>query len=159
MPSGTQLFDFIVESNKIEGINRPPTKAEILATKKFLNLEKVTIGDLEEFVDACAPGKRLRNKPGMDVYVGQHVPPGGGHHIEEALQLILESANAGDDHPYHIHIVYETLHPFMDGNGRSGRVLWAWMMLNQEIPPGLNRGFLHEFYYQTLQFSDSRKKS
>ena len=45
---------------------------------------------------------------------------------------------------------YETLHPFMDGNGRSGRILWAWQMIEHNIAPGLSLGFLHAYYYQTL---------
>ena len=52
--------------------------------------------------------------------------------------------------PFGIHLRYETLHPFMDGNGRSGRILWAWQMLHHDIAPGIRLGFLHAFYYQTL---------
>ena len=55
-----------------------------------------------------------------------------------------------DATPYDIHRRYETLHPFMDGNGRSGRILWAWQMIHHDIRPGLSLGFLHAFYYQTL---------
>ena len=39
-------------------------------------------------------------------------------------------------------------HPFTDGNGRSGRALWLWQM-NNHAP----FGFLHTFYYQTLENS------
>ena len=38
----------------------------------------------------------------------------------------------------------------MDGNGRSGRILWAWQMIEHNINPGLSLGFLHTFYYQAL---------
>ena len=47
---------------------------------------------------------------------------------------------------------YEMLHPFMDGNGRSGRALWAWMMLRLGQDP-FALLFLHRFYYQTLENS------
>lgn len=42
-----------------------------------------------------------------------------------------------------------------DGNGRSGRALWAWMMLCRGGSYGrakvIELGFLHTFYYQTLE--------
>ena len=43
-------INFITESNKIEGIIRPPTDAEIQEHIKFLRLGKVTVADLEQFV-------------------------------------------------------------------------------------------------------------
>ena len=32
------------------------------------------------------------------------------------------------------HIVFEQMHPFADGNGRTGRILMNIQMLNQEYP-------------------------
>jgi len=40
----------------------------------------------------------------------------------------------------------------MDGNGRSGRAIWAWQMLGDEQDP-FAIPFLHRFYYQTLDAS------
>jgi Fic/DOC family len=39
------------------------------------------------------------------------------------------------------------LHPFSDGNGRVGRILWHAMCANSAR---VDLGFLHGFYLQTL---------
>lgn len=150
-----ELKFFVIESNRIEGILTPPTLAVIEATASLLCLDAVTIPDLQKFVSACQPGAFLRDEEGMDVRVGKHHPPPGGTDIPVQLQRILDDANSGSD-PYDTHIRYETLHPFIDGNGRSGRVLWAWQMLKLDMWPKLKLGFLHAFYYQALDHSDLR---
>jgi hypothetical protein len=84
------------------------------------------------------------------VRVGNHYPPKGGEFIVGHLEDILLVANNGHASPYEVHCRYERLHPFTDGNGRSGRVLWAWQMQKQY---GICKGFLHQFYYQALDAS------
>lgn len=139
----TDLVNFVRESNRIEGIVREPHHHEIAAHHQFLALEKITIDDMRKFV-ATVAGAPLRNQSGMDVRVGNHIAPPGGCEIVFRLENILDRAeNRG---AYKTHLAYEALHPFMDGNGRSGRVLWLWMM-GGEAP----LGFLHQWYYQTLE--------
>jgi len=148
-------IDFIRESNKIEGIRREPTQAEIETFEEFLQLPSITLASLKKFVKVYQPNAVLRNKAGLNVRVGTYIPPKGGPHITEELKKILESANAGKYammETYAVHHLYESLHPFTDGNGRSGRMLWRWMM--REAP----LGFLHHWYYQSLAFNDRREK-
>ena len=139
------LEDFIRESNRIEGINREATSEEIREYKIILALDNLSVQDMEQFVFFVADA-RLRRKVGINVQVGGHIPSPGGPFIEEELGKLLGDAHISPS-PYEIHLRYETLHPFSDGNGRSGRVLWLWQMGGIENAP---LGFLHHFYYQTL---------
>lgn len=155
------LRQFMWESNRIEGITGV-TSEELRAFKAFLQLPKVRVADLYNFVQVCAGrDARLRLAYGDDVRVGDHVPPPGGHAIVDKLHSLLYRIEhpehfPGKATPYAIHHAYESLHPFMDGNGRSGRALWAWQMVRLPNPQrlrveALSLGFLHAFYYQTLE--------
>lgn len=148
MIKNAEIRDFQRESNRIEGITRNPTPDEVQALTAFLQLEKITIGDLEEYVGVVQPQARLRAFPGLDVRVGNHIAPAGGPDIVVALQSLLREIDIGVQ-PFHVHQAYETLHPFTDGNGRSGRAIWAWQMMR--LQGHLRLGFLHQFYYQALE--------
>jgi hypothetical protein len=147
---------FVRESNRIEGITRAPTKRELQAHLDLMVLDDLEVEDVEAFVKVVAPGKPLRRLVGMNVRVGNHIAPPGDPNIPGKLAGILARVGLHED-PHSVHLAYETLHPFMDGNGRSGRAIWLWQMLRQrEAFHALRMGFLHLFYYQTLSATNER---
>lgn len=151
------VIDHVRESNAIEGIYREPTQEEVNEFGRFIALKTVTVEDLEHFVSIYQPEARLRDKIGLDVFVGNHTPPVGHPRIREILQDLLFGINIHSDinrvamsrHVYKIHCRYEWIHPFTDCNGRSGRMLWHWMMRKAPL------GFLHTWYYQSLTNYDN----
>lgn len=143
MSDSQAITFFVAESNRIEGITRSPTDTELDEHCRFVALEVVTVAELERFVSVYQPGARLRDQHGLDVRVGDHRPPRGSPQIRHRLEALLVDMRDVRN-PWATHVEYENLHPFTDGNGRSGRALWAWQM--QDYP----LGFLHHFYYQTL---------
>ncbi len=147
---GHEVVDFVRQSNLIEAIARHPTFDELEEFHNFLDLDAVKVTDLERFVHVYEPGARLRTAVGLNVRVGDHVPPPGGPEILIRLSDILYLVANNLSRPFANHHEYESLHPFTDGNGRSGRALWAWQMLKFGYRPGLRLQFLHAWYYQSL---------
>ena len=145
------LVAFVRESNAIEGIFRNPTQEEIEATSNFCQLSEVTLERLCQLQAVYAPGMPLRAERGMDVRVGNYIAPRGGPEIKERLVALLMTLE-GHKNPWLWHQDYETLHPFCDGNGRTGRALWAWHMQHLGRQP-FALSFLHRWYYQTLENS------
>lgn len=148
MLSDAMLIRFITESNSIEGINREPYETEVGAFRCFLK-SKATLMDLNAIQEVFAPGKPLRSTRGMDVRIAKHVPMPGGPAVTAELALILDKVSSSNN-PWDIHCQFEYLHPYMDGNGRTGRALWAWHMQKLGRRP-FDLSFLHWFYYQTLE--------
>lgn len=156
------MINFLRESLRIEGIHRDPTPVELQATKLFVGLDTLRVIDIERLVSIYQPDARLRDKVGLDVRVGSHIAPPGGPRVRAALEELVVDANASVDSlahpsrklnasPFTLHLRYEAVHPFTDGNGRSGRAIWLWQMT--KLCGGAPLGFLHHFYYQTLETS------
>ncbi len=137
-----EIIRFITESNRIEGIYREPYSEEISEFNRFMNLEKIDIKELINFVRVYQPNAVLRDRHGLDVYIGNHKPIKGSPLVRTKLEKLLVHIKLSD--PYKFHQDYENLHPFTDGNGRSGRMLWAWKVRD------ISLGFLHSWYYQSL---------
>lgn len=147
-------FRLVQQSNRIEGILRRPYKREVEEFLRFISVPRTEMSILEliRFVRVFQPDAVLRNRPGANVYIGNHRPRMGGPMVEEELRLLLDEIKAGKLDPWTAHMQYEHLHPFTDGNGRSGRALWVWHMIQTGKAKLLGRPelFLHSFYYDTL---------
>jgi Fic family protein len=97
------------------------------------------------------------------IYDARFVPPPPDHvqACVEDLVLMLQYTPAEEDHleiPIVIrmaiaHAQFEAIHPFMDGNGRVGRILLPLMLAAEGYPPVYLAGFLkvnQQAYYDSL---------
>lgn len=146
------VIAFLVESNGIEGMCDPITTDEVSEAVDFLMLDRLSTQDIEKH--AASKGGKLREYEHMDVYVGSYCPPKGGPNIPRNLNLLIHAINENSLTPFEQHVEFENLHPFTDGNGRTGRLIWAWHMLHHGIHPGIDLMFLEAFYRQTLEASE-----
>ena len=75
----------------------------------------------------------------------------------ENTEYRLEKAS-GDDEKIAIitasHIEFEKIHPYSDGNGRTGRMLMNFLLLREGIAPLIIKGADREIYIRLLAESD-----
>jgi Fic family protein len=90
------------------------------------------------------------------VYVGDYIPPHPTHIdlLMERFLSWLNDPNTFQMHPVrmaalaHYKMVY--IHPFVDGNGRTSRLLMNWILMQNGYPPVIIRKQDRLKYYQHL---------
>jgi hypothetical protein len=118
--------DFVRINNTLSGIQRNPTIEEIAAHRGLLAANALRVENLEIFVAHITTGARLRSE--VDVGIDSsgllvRVEP------RADLATILAAARTAVVTPQRLHRLYTLLHPFTDGNARSGRALLLWQII------------------------------
>jgi Fic family protein len=103
------------------------------------------------------PGGHINLYPGIlrqyDVPVPcspayQEVPLLMSHFFDNLKYKMLEPMSK--EEIYHIHCMYETIHPYPDGNGRSGRILWQTLLHRYGHPFNTIKFLNREDYIDSL---------
>ena len=119
-----------------------------------LLLHRMLIGGID---DAIAG--RFRRE-GEYVRVGMHIAP-APEHVERMMENILITYSSDLDSYCldkiaRFHLDFETIHPFCDGNGRIGRVIINFQLLQLGLPRLIIRNSEKETYYRA--FGDYRDR-
>ncbi len=101
---------------------------------------------------------RFRAKGEM-VRVGNHIglpPEFIAQRLDEALILYSSDVSTPFIHRIaRLHAQFESIHPFIDGNGRIGRVINNYLFMREGFPPIIVRNKEKQHYYDALRAFDA----
>lgn len=137
---------------QVYGYIKKTASQQPLTIDMILLLHKMLLTNIRDEVAG-----RFRSEGEM-VRVGNHIglPP---EFIEKRIQEILINYNSEITIPFihriaRLHAEFESIHPFIDGNGRIGRVLNNYLLIREDLPPIIVRNKEKEAYYSALRFYD-----
>lgn len=136
--------EFLWHSNAIEGVHDLISHIHAVSAWNYLKSQKklslhairtthALLMKEQETLKESEKG-RFRTIP---IYVGtkEMLKP---LFIEESLVEWIKAMNAKQAHPElnwkQLHVDYERIHPFVDGNGRTGRMFMNWGRLRNNLP-------------------------
>lgn len=121
-----------------------------LTEREIKNLHSLVTKDVEGINSGA-----YRN---VDVYINgsKHTPPSNVIVFEKMQQLMLWYNNEGKNyHPVEkaaiLHGKFVTIHPFIDGNGRTARLLLNFELMKNDYPPIIIEIEDREKYFDALE--------
>lgn len=130
--------------------------SEEITREIILLLHQMLIGNIDESIAG-----KFRQK-GQYVRVGSFITP-PPEHVERLLEEALIEYSSDQisyflDKISRFHLQFETIHPFVDGNGRIGRVLINYQLQQAGFPDIIIRDKEKQTYYRSFkEYRDDKK--
>ena len=151
--SEREIFEAKNLGRVVSYINKRAKEQE-LDLDVILSLHKMLISNIRDDVAG-----RFRSDNEY-VRVGSHIAP-GPKEVKDRLQRMLAEYNASIHESIikriaRLHLTFEYIHPFVDGNGRIGRVINNYLLIREGFVP-INIKFIdRRKYYEAFQEFDGK---
>ena len=148
-----ELFEAKNLARVVSYINKK-AKEEELTLPVILSLHGMLISNIRDDIAG-----RFRNNDEY-VRVGSHIAPAPKEVVERLGKMLVEYNAASHENIIKriakLHLVFEHTHPFVDGNGRIGRVINNFLLIREGFVP-INIKFIdRRKYYDAFQEFDGK---
>jgi len=129
-------------------------KEQELNLDMILTLHKMLVSNIRDEIAG-----RFREKNEF-VRVGTHIAPGPQEVVGLLLKMLVEFFASSHENIIkrlaRLHLTFENIHPFIDGNGRIGRVINNYLLIREGFVP-INIKFIdRKKYYQAFRDFDTK---
>lgn len=151
--SEREIFEAKNLGKVVSYINKKAKEQE-LNLEVILSLHKMLISNIR---DDVAGRFRAENEY---VRVGSHIAP-NPKEVKDRLEKMLAEYNAASHESIikriaRLHLTFEYIHPFVDGNGRIGRVINNYLLIREGFVP-INIKFIdRKKYYEAFKEFDEK---
>ena len=151
-----EIFEAKNLARVVSYINKKSKEKE-LSLEIILSLHQMLISNIR---DDIAGRFRKNNEY---VRVGSHIAP-NPKEINNLLEKMLIEYKSESDQSIikrisRLHLTFENIHPFVDGNGRIGRVINNYLLIREGFVP-INIKFIdRKKYYEAFKEFDEKKKT
>lgn len=146
--------EFLRESNNIENVwddlslQQAIFAWEFIKEKKKLTIENILKTHKILMLHQSLYGYEKGYFRKEFVSIGGRITP--WENIPQGMQTWIIGANLpqGEQEIKNAHISYEHIHPFIDGNGRTGRIFMNWQRIKAKLPVLIIKEKEKQLYYQ-----------